>query len=226
MKSPFHTRLQVLTAALQVCPALANSDKKQNSVYPDWEPIIERMKVLAKADKKEAKLLSTFETKIGIKVHDAEHMARTLNGDWMEVLSKVLNAVVSLETKKKRLNCATCDPADFPVLLAVIQAMAWGAPSQMWGNSEITPSFVGLPDFDRSFNGPYKNPEPPASHRAIADKTWYRPQLIMLVTSIWPVALSLDYYESTLCHILEPGPDIFTEIETGMVSPPDIVGIP
>ena len=222
MTLPLYFRLTVLDAALKVCPALPNSHTKQSDTCLKWDPIVERMKVLAKADKKEAKLLSSFEANIGSKVDDAEHMARALNGEWMELFSKVLNAVVSPETKKKRLNCATCDPADFPVLLVVIQAMAWGLPSQMWDasrmsdESDITPIVMGMVGVDGSFEGPYKNPEPPASHQAIADKTWYRPQLVMLVTSIWPTDLSLDYYEATLCHILELGSDYTKESVIGM----------
>ena len=180
--------------------------------------------MLANANKKEAKLLSAFASKIADKLHmhDNKHLPRDVNGELMELLTKILNAVVSAETKKKRLNCATCDPADFPVLLAVIEVMTWGAPSQMWGTPEFVSPWVGLPDFD----GPYKSPEPPASHQAIADKIWYLPQLAMLVTSIWPVDLTLDYYEATMCHIRDVEQDDDLDLDTGMVNPLGVIGMP
>jgi len=226
MKSPRYNRYKVLHAAQEACTPLPDPLPKYRELGIKWDPIIERMKVLAKANKKEAKLLSAFESEIGDKLHmnDNKHLSRAVNGEWMELLTKILNAVVSAETKKKRLNCATCDPADFPVLLAVIQVMTWGAPSQMWGTPEfIMPAMGGLPYFDR----PYKSPEPPpASHQAIAEKTWYLPQLAMLVTSIWPADLSLDYYEATMCHILNVDQDDDLDIDTGMVNPLGVVGMP
>lgn len=225
MKSTRYTRYQVLHAAQEACTPLPDSTRKSSRLINKWDSIIERMKVLAKADKKEAKLLSTFASEIGDKLHlhDNKHLSLAVNGEWMELLTKILNSVVSAETKKKRLNCATCDPADFPVLLAVIQVMALGAPSQMWGTPEFVSPWVGLPDFD----GPYNSPEPPpASHQAIADKTWYLPQLAMLVTSIWPVELTLDYYEATMCHILDVEQDDDLDIDTGMVNPLGVIGMP
>jgi hypothetical protein len=225
MKSPRYNRYDVLHAAQEACLLLPVSSRKSSRLIVKWDSIVERMKVLAKANKKEAKLLSTFASEIGDKLHmhDNKHLSRAVNGEWMELLTKILNAVVSAETKKKRLNCATCDPADFPVLLAVIQVMALGAPSQMWGTPEfLIPAMVGLPDFD----GPYKSPEPPESHQAIAEKTWYLPQLAMLVTSIWPVELGLDYYEATMCHILNVEQDDDLDIDTGMVNPLGIIGMP
>lgn len=190
-----HTRLAILKAAMEACPGLPPATGKAHRV---WGPLVQRMLVLAKLEGDDAKQLATFGKVIGERLDKPEAMLEVLDADWVDVLSKVLNSVVSAKTKRERLNCATCDAADVPVMLAVIQALAYGAPSRMWGatSDAFVQHGVGRPDPEEL------EKTPPASHRMIAAETWYRPQLAMLVTSIWPVALSMDYYAATLDHIL------------------------
>lgn len=209
MTLPQHTRQTVLRAAMEACPGLPAAPGRSHRV---WGPLVQRMQALAKPDEAGAKRLAAFGKVIGEKLDMPEQMAKALDGDWLELLSQVLNAVVSAKTKQERLNCATCDPADFPVLLAAIQAIAYGAPERMWRprtGDWCLPSSVGVPGPDGP--PPSRRDEAPESHYEIAARTWYRPQLAMLVTSIWPKTLGLDYYESTLQHILYPGANL--EIE-------------
>lgn len=144
----------------------------------------------------------------------------------MELLGKVLGAVVSAETKAKRLNSATCSPADFPVLLPVIQAIAWGAPSKMWNPSfNDTERFhVGRAGPEESYGSDVRREAPPESHHHIAERIWYRPQLAMLVTALWPMSFGLEYYRSTLFHIIN-AVDIPREGSAACDDPPNPVGL-
>ena len=208
MTSPQHTRRIVLRAALEACPGLPAASGRSHRV---WGPLARRMQELAKPDAAGAKRLATFGKVIGEKLDDPVQMAKVLDGDWMELFNQVLNAVVSAKTKQERLNCATCDPADFPVLLAVIQAIAYGAPERMWRPKDPEVAYVGRLDSEDRYNRGKEGEPTPESHHEIAARTWYRPQLAMLVTSIWPKTLGLEYYDSTLRHILQPGANVDTE---------------
>ena len=174
----------------------------------NWEQVEKRMKQLAEASPQEAHRLDTFGEMIGRHLDNPKLVTQVIDGHWMVLLSKVLNAVVSPETKRERLNCATCAPDDFPVLLTVIQTVAYGAPASLWDPmyENYNDCELGLPEDD----GPY-SPDAPtwkdqilANHEAIARKTWYRPQLVMLVSALWPKEIRHSYYESTLWHILDP----------------------
>lgn len=221
-----HTRRMVLLAAQQVCP---NSPEPPVSADPLWGPLVHRMKALISATGDDAARLDRFGRDIGLHLDDMAAMAKILDGEWMELLGKVVGSVVSAETKAKRLNCATCSPADFPVLLPVIQALAWGAPSKMW-DPLVMPHdsmVVGMMDYDRPpADLPRPRREPPRIHYDIADKTWYRPQLAMLVTALWPNLVGLAYYQSTIVHVLDPeqppGPPSDDIAAEGMIMPPNL----
>lgn len=174
----------------------------------NWELAAKRMAKLAKATPQEAYRLDTFGEMIGRHLDNPACVTQVIDGHWMVLLSKVLNAVVSPEDKRERLNCATCTADDFPVLLSVVHAVAYGAPASLWDPmyEHYKDCEVGVPEHE----GPY-SPDAPtwvdtilANHEAIARKTWYRPQLVMLVSALWPKEIRHSYYESTLWHILDP----------------------
>ena len=202
------TRLAVIKAALSACKAGSKSSKVP------WPKLSERMCAIGRVEGAEGLRLASFGETFGSILDKPEAMIRALDAEWMELFNKVLRGVANPETKLKRLNCATCDKADFPALLTVIFALAHGAPDTMWSarGGEADEVLVGLihPMEGDSY------PPTTAAHRAIAERTWYRPELVMLVTSLWPNELDMTYYEATLRHILSAGiPNFPGDIEVG-----------
>ena len=185
---------------MKACPGLPVA-RRPGHVIP--AALVQRMRELAKFDAKESKRLATLGKVFGVRIDDPGYMAKVLDGDWMILLSKVLDAVVSPQTKQRHLNCVTCDTADFPVLLSVILIMAYGSPSEMWPpRGELRKNFVGYPGSERDIWGDRDGP--PASHKLIAEQIWYRPQLAMLLTSIWPRTMRIEYFGSALNHTINP----------------------
>ncbi len=220
---PSHTRLNVIMVALRAFPP---ANPVVGRVGIDWEYLARRLIVLAKLDAKDAaQMTRRFESQIANKLDSPTDVLTSLDADWVVLLGKILDSVVSAKTKREHLSSVTCEPDDFPALLSVIQALAHAAPSRMWvpsggGHGGFT---VGKTESDKPHETPADPGETPESHHRIAERIWYRPQLAMLVTSIWPMSLGLEYYGSTLCHIMNPeapacpGEDILE----GMVMPRD-----
>ena len=221
---PSHTRHNVILAALGSCPP--GSHPNLHVGNDRWEEIARRLIVLAKLDVMDAaRMTYRFGPEIGQKLDSRSDLPKSLDGKWITLLGKILDSVVSPKMKREHLSVVTCEHADFPALLAVIHALAYGSPSEMWVPSTGGPSgfVVGMSDTDPAYGQPGKPEAPPESHHQIAARTWYRPQLAMLATSLWPMSLGLEYYGSTLCHIMNPyAPCIHEEIiEAGMIMPPD-----
>jgi len=222
MNKNCYSRLEVLRASLEFCKGHSFTERKGLTT---WSLMAERIKVLVKANAEESKLMASFGSEIAQNLDKPKEILQSLDGEWLELLSKVLNAIVSPETKRERLNCATCDPVDFPLILAVIQVLAYAAPAQMWRPSPDVQYFVGVPS-PEDLRDAERN-DVLASHYLIAEKTWYRPELVMLVTSIWPNSLDLEYYSSTLQHIMEPeGPPPSAKYKNEYLDePPETIGV-
>lgn len=220
---PYHTRLNVIMIALRAFP-LAEPPVGHVGIY--WESIARRLVALAKLDATDAaRMNNRFRSEIAVKLDSPSDLLKSLDGDWVVLLGKILDSVVSPKTKREHLSSVTCEPGDFPALLAVIYALAHAAPSRMW-----VPSRGDADGFTFGTTESDNPPEPragggatPESHHRIAERIWYRPQLAMLTTAIWPMSLGLEYYDSTLCHIMNPAAPLCRDedILDGMVMPPD-----
>lgn len=205
MKENLHSRIQVLYASLEFCKGHFYSNRNGS---PSWHLMTERMKFLIKANAEESKRLAFFGSEIAENLDQPKKIAQVLDGEWMLILSKVLHTVVSPENKRERLNCAISTPTEFPFLLTVIQAVAYGAPASLWDPvaekySNCTVGMVESMDPDDS-DGLDWQERIMAKHEAIANSSWYRPQLVMLVSSLWPKTMRHAYYGSTLEHIINP----------------------
>lgn len=221
---PSHTRLNVIMVALRAFPP---GDAEVGHVGIDWKSVARRLIVLAKLDGKDAaRMNDKFGPEIAEKLDSPSDLLKALDGDWAVLLGKIVDSVVSAKTKREHLSSVTCEPDDFPALLAVIHALAHAAPSRMWvpsdGDARGFP--VGQADREKPHVPQALPGATPESHHRIAERIWYRPQLAMLATAIWPMCLGLEYYGSTLCHIMNPAaPASYDEeILEGMIMPPDI----
>lgn len=220
---PSHTRLNVLMVALRAFPP---ANPVVGRVGIDWEYLAHRLIVLANLNVTEAARMNyRFGPVIGKKLDSPADVLKSLDADWVVLLGMILDSVVSTKTKREHLSSVTCDPDDFPALLAVIQALAHAAPSRMWvpSGGDTWGFTVGTTESDTPPGPEAGRDATPESHHRIAERIWYRPQLAMLATAIWPMSLGLEFYGSTLCHIMNPEAPICTgeDILEGMVMPPD-----
>lgn len=221
---PSHTRLNVIMVALRAFP-LEDSTVGHVGIY--WESIARRLVALAKLDAKDAARMNAgFGPEIAVKLDSPTDLLKSLDGDWVVLLGKILDSVVSPKTKRDHLSSVTCEPGGFPALLALIHALAHAAPSRMWvpSDGDAREFTVGLADYVKPHEAPPGRGATPESHHRIAERIWYRPQLAMLATAIWPMSLGLEYYGSTLCHIMNPEAPIcrHEDILDGMVMPPGL----
>lgn len=221
---PSHTRLNVIMVALRAFPL---GDPAVGHAGIDWESIARRLGALAKLDPEEAaRMNDRFGPEVAVKLDSPSDILKSLDGDWVVLLGKILDSVVSAKTKREHLSSVTCEPGDFPALLAVIHALAHAAPSRMWVPSDVDVRVitVGQTDCKKPNEPQTVRGATPESHHRIAERIWYRPQLAMLTTAIWPMCLGLEYYGSTLCHIMNPEAPARYGEETleGMIMPPDL----